>query len=303
MTLFTILILLIFFSSKRVKWISDWSKRIITKPYNYYTLLTLLVVGFFGQLDYTDRWGCIVGGESIFDTKNILFSSISIILILTSFLFKHRILKISLLVIELAFWIFKLFYFKGGYVVSIIAAPDPIISFYDSLTLALRFFIITELLRTNIKTIYILICTLTINAIKVFGYPTQLSMIVEGKKSKQRAEITKDKLIGNWTGIYEHDSTYMNETIHIQDSTSIRFDSLSITLFNFREIDSLQLKMEFNYEFSGHFYYENRDDWRNKYSFWIRNLTSDSLDFIFTQSLDDYIFKLTKTPTKNVDIK
>jgi hypothetical protein len=303
MILFTILILIIFFSAKRVVWISDWYKRIITEPYSYYILLTLLVIGFFGQLDYTDRWGCIVGGESIFDTKNILFSSISVILILTSFIFNPRILKISLIVVELAFWIFKLFYFKGGYVVSIVAAPDPIISFYDSLTLAMRLFIITGLLRTNIKTIYILICTLTIMAIKVFGFPTQLSMIVEGEKSKQRAEFTKEKLIGDWTGIYEYDSTYMSETTHIKDSATIRFDSLYITLYDFRDIDSLQLKMEFDYEFGGHFHSGIKDDWRNQYDFWIRNLTSDSLDIILTQSLDDYFFKLRKTPPNNVYTK
>ena len=164
MILFTILILIIFFSAKRVERIADWYKKTITEPYNYYSLLILLVIGFFGHLDYTDRWGCVIGGESIFDIKNILFSSISVTLILSSFLLRPRILKISIALIELAFWIFKLFYFKGGYVVSIAAVPDPIISFYDSLTLALRLFIITGLMRTNIKTIYILVCTLTIMA-------------------------------------------------------------------------------------------------------------------------------------------
>ncbi|MFB6320799.1 hypothetical protein [Saccharicrinis sp. FJH54] len=296
MILFTILILIIFFSAKRVEWIANWYKKIITEPYNYYALLILLVIGFFGHLDYTDRWGCIVGGESIFDTKNILFSSISVTLILISFFLRLRILKVSLVLVELAFWIFKLFYFKGGYVVSIAAAPDPIISFYDSLTLALRLFIITGLIRTNIKSIYIIICTLTIMAIKVFGFPTQLSMIVEGEKSKQRAEITKKKLIGDWTGIYEYDSTYMGKTTHIVDSATIRFDSLFITIYDFQEIDSLQLKMEFDYEFGGHFHNGIKNDWRNQYDFWIRNLTSDSLDIILTQSLDDYFFKLIKTP-------
>jgi len=174
MILFTLLILIIFFTAKRVVWISDWYKRIITQPYNYYALLGLLVFGFFTNLDYNDRWGCIVGGESIFDTKNILFSSISIILVASSFIIKSRILKLSFVLIEFVFWIAKLFYFKGGYVVSIAAAPDPIVSFYDSTALALRLFIITGLLKANIKIIYILICTLIIMAIKVFGFPTQL---------------------------------------------------------------------------------------------------------------------------------
>lgn len=296
MILFTILVLIIFFSAKRVDWISDWYKRIISQPYNYYTLLVLLVIGFFGQLDYTDRWGCFVGGESIFDSKNILFSSISVTLILTSFLFRPRILKISLLIIELAFWTFKLFYFKGGYVVSIAAAPDPIISFYDSLTLALRLFIITGLLRTNIKVIYILICTLTIMAIKVYGFPTQLSMIVEEKKSLERAQSTKEKLIGEWIGIYEYDSTHLNETIQLIDSAILRFDTNKVTLLNFRNIDSIQLYMDFNSEFWGFIHENKKDNWENYYDFGIKNISTDSLEITLTHSLDYYRFKLRKTP-------
>jgi len=301
MILFTILVLIIFFSAKRFDWISDLYKRIISQPYNYYILLALLVIGFFGKLDYTDRWGCFVGGESIFDAKNILFSSISVTLILTSFLLKPKILKISLVIIELGFWILKLFYFKGGYVVSIAAASDPIISFYDSLTLALRLFIITGLLRTNIKTIYILICTLTIMAIKVFGFPTQLSMITEEKKSLERAGLTKEKLIGEWIGVYEHDSTYLHETILLIDSATIKFDSNRVTLFDFRDIDSIQLYMDFNSEFWGFIHEKKKDDWENYYDFWIRSISADSLQITLTKSLTDYRFKMKrKTPPDRI---
>jgi len=298
MILFTILVLIIFFSAKRVDWISDWYKRIISQPYNYYSLLALLVIGFLGQLDYTDRWGCFVGGESIFDTKNILFSSISIILILTSFFLRPRILKIAVILVELAFWILKLFYFKGGYVVSIAAAPDPVISFYDSVTLTLRLFIIVELLRSNIKTIYILICTLIIMAIKVFGFPTQLSMIAEEKESLERAELTKEKLVGEWTGIYEYDSTTLNETLQFIDSATIRFDTNMVTLLDFRNIDSIQLFLDFNSEFWGYIHERKEDDWVNYYDFWIRNITTDSLEITLTQSLDYYRFKMRKNATQ-----
>ena len=61
--------------------------------------------------------------------------------------------------------------------------------------------------------------------------------------------------------------------------------------------------MEFDYEFGGHFHNGIKDDWRNQYDFWIRNLTSDSLDIILTQSLDDYFFKLIKTLPNNVYTK
>jgi hypothetical protein len=298
MILFTILILIIFFSAKRVERIADWYKKTITEPYNYYSLLILLVIGFFGHLDYTDRWGCIIGGESIFDIKNILFSSISVTLILSSFLLRPRILKISIALIELAFWIFKLFYFKGGYVVSIAAAPDPIISFYDSLTLALRLFIITGLMRTNIKTIYILVCTLTIMAIKVFGFPTQMSMLVEEKKSLESAQFTKEKLIGEWTGFYEYDSTSLNETIQLIDSATLRFDTNKVTLLDFRNLDSIQLYMDFNSEFSGFIHEKKKGDWENYYDFWIKNISTDSLEITLTHSLDYYRFKLRKNATQ-----
>ncbi|MCC5918636.1 MAG: hypothetical protein JJU02_15040 [Cryomorphaceae bacterium] len=151
MILFTILILIVYFASKRIDWISIWSHKIVMQPYNYLALLGLLILGFFAQLDYTDSWGCVIREEAIFSLKNILFSTISIIFILISFLFKPRNLKITFIVIELAFWIFKLFYFKGGYVVAIGGTPDPIISFYDTTTLALRLFILEELLNFKVK--------------------------------------------------------------------------------------------------------------------------------------------------------
>ena len=299
MILFTLLILIIFFTAKRVVWISDWYKRIITQPYNYYALLGLLVFGFFTNLDYNDRWGCIVGGESIFDTKNILFSSISIILVASSFIIKSRILKLSFVLIEFVFWIAKLFYFKGGYVVSIAAAPDPIVSFYDSTALALRLFIITGLLKANIKIIYILICTLIIMAIKVFGFPTQLRMFAEEKKSLQRAELTKNELLGKWIGIYEYDSTSNNRTIQLFDSATMIFDTNTVTLIDFRNADSIQLFVDFNSEFWGYIHKRNKDDWKNQYDFWIRNLSADSLEITLMQSLDYYKFKMVKTPPNN----
>jgi hypothetical protein len=207
MILFAILILIIFFSAKRVVWISDWYKKIISYPYNYLFLLGLLVLGFFTRLDYTDRWGCIIGGEPIFEFKNILFSTISISLILLSYLTRNKTLKLSFVIAELLFWAFKLFYYKGGYVVSIAAAPDPIISFFDTTTLSLRLFIIFGLLRPEIKIRFVLITTLVIMAIKVFLFPTQLIMQVEEKESLKRSEKTKQKLLGNWIGTFEYDES------------------------------------------------------------------------------------------------
>ena len=250
MILFLILVLIIFFSAKRVVWISDWNKKIISYPYNYLLLLGLLILGFFTRLDYTNRLGCITGSEPIFEFKNIVFSTISVSLILLSYLTRNKALKLSFVIAELLFWTFKLFYYKGGYVVSIAAAPDPLISFYDTTTLSLRLFIIFGLFRPGIKTKFVLITTLVIMAIKVFLFPTQLIMQVKEKESLKRSEQTKQKLFGSWIGIYEYDSTYMSKTTHIVDSTFIEFNTTSIILFNFKNVDSIQL-MEFQYEYGG----------------------------------------------------
>ena len=135
-------------------------------------------------------------------------------------------------------------------------------------------------------------------AIKVFGFPTQLSMIVEEKKSLERVPFTKEKLIGEWIGIYEYDSTSLNETIQLTDSATLRFDTNKVTILDFRNIDSIQLYVDFSSEFWGFIHEKKKDDWENYYDFWIRNISSDSLEITLTHSLDYYKFKLRKNATQ-----
>ena len=65
---------------------------------------------------------------------------------------------------------------------------------------------------------------------------------IEEKESLKRSELTKQNLVGKWIGIYEYDSTYMNETTHIADSSFIEFDTNSITLYDFRKVENIRLK-------------------------------------------------------------
>jgi len=296
MILFSILALIIFFSAKRIEWVSNWYNKIISQPFNYRILLGLLVIGFLLKLDYTNRFGCLVGGESIFDTKNILFSTISVSLILSSYLLNNRFFKLSMVTVELLFWVFKLFYFKGGYVVSIGGIPDPAISFFDTLTLSLRLFIIIKLLQVDFKTIYLILITLIIMSIKIFAYPIPMIMIIEDQESLKRSEITIQKLQGNWTGIYEYDSISMNDPVHIIDTSTIIFKDNSINIFDFKGQDSIQLNYQFEYEFGGNLNSGKENDWDNYYDFSIPSITTDSLKIDLTQSLNYYRFKLKKSP-------
>jgi len=96
MILFLILILLIWLISKKSEKVRFWQEKIIQQPLNYYLLLGLLVVGFIFRLDYTDRFGCFVSAEPIFELRNILFSAISTTLVLLSFFSKKRTIKLTL---------------------------------------------------------------------------------------------------------------------------------------------------------------------------------------------------------------
>ena len=141
-------------------------KEVLNLPYGYYFLFTLVLIGFYFRLDYTEQFGCFVREEPILDGKNITFSSISFVLILVSYVMRNRKMKIIFLLLELMFWLFKLFYFKGGYVVGIIGSVDLVIYFYDVLNLIVRLYIISIVTRINIKEVYIIIIALLVILIK-----------------------------------------------------------------------------------------------------------------------------------------
>ena len=87
---FLILIFVIWLISKKSERVRYWKEKIIQQPFNYYLLTGLLIIGFFFRLDYSDRFGCIIGEEPVFEAKNILFSVTSMILVLLSFFSKKK---------------------------------------------------------------------------------------------------------------------------------------------------------------------------------------------------------------------
>lgn len=202
MIIFLVLVAIIWLVSKKSEKVRFWKEKLIQQPFNYYLLISLLVIGFFSRLDYSDRFGCIVFAEPIFEFKNILFSTISIILVLLSLLIKKREVKLTLIFCELLFWIFKLSFFKGGYVVGVLGTADPIISLFDTTTLALRLIIINSLLKTSINQIYILICTLIVMSMKIHFFPLPHSFYVDQRKFELESKNTKNFLTkGEWVEI------------------------------------------------------------------------------------------------------
>lgn len=235
MILFLILVAVIWFISKKNRKIRFWKNKIIQPPFNYYLLIGMLIIGFFFRLDYSDRFGCIVFKEPVFELRNILFSAISITLVLLSFFAKKRTIKLTFISFELVFWLYKFFLFKGGYVVGAIATADPLISLYDTTTLALRLFIINSLLKVSINQIYPLICTIIIISVKIYIFPLPFSFYVEVRKSELEGEITKNFLTkGEW--VENKDTT---------EKTRIVFLPENVAFYNFQNNDTLSFNQIF----------------------------------------------------------
>jgi len=228
MLTFLILIAIIWGVSRWSEKARSWKNKLIQQPLNYYILLGLLVVGFFFQLDYSIRFGDIITREySIFELKSILFSATSITLVLLSFFFKKRAIKLTFISLELLFWLSKLFLFKGGYVTG--WGVDPLISLYDTTALALRFFIIRSLLKTNINPIYALICTVIVMYIKIYIFPVSYCFYAEQRKFQLESENAKIFLTkGEWI-----------ENKDITAKIRVVFYSENAVIYNLKGRDSL----------------------------------------------------------------
>ncbi|MFZ1530416.1 MAG: hypothetical protein WAT19_16800 [Ferruginibacter sp.] len=108
------------------------------------SLLVLLAAGFILNLENNEQEGCIVPNEPVFNAKNIFYSLISGILFTAAIISKEKERRLRLLTIELAFWLLKFFYWKGGYAVGIGGIPLFTVVLYDSAALSLRLLLLNH---------------------------------------------------------------------------------------------------------------------------------------------------------------
>jgi len=108
-------------------------------------LLGWVIFGFLTRLDYTTAAGCLSWAEPILEPRNILFSTISFLLIIWAFKTKNINTRKIIIGAELIYWVTKLMIFKGGYNVGFGSVPDITIVFYDLIAIALRFFVLIQL--------------------------------------------------------------------------------------------------------------------------------------------------------------
>ena len=144
-----------------------WVDRLSNSITTYAILIGWTIFGFFNNLDYTQDWGCIVSSEPIFSTENIFYSGITIGLLSIGVFIPLRSVGKVLLACELLFWLYKLFFIKGGYVVGFGGIPSSSVLAFDSIALTLRLIIINQICRLNIKPIFLLVIGFIFMVLKV----------------------------------------------------------------------------------------------------------------------------------------
>jgi hypothetical protein len=180
-------------------------------------LVIWLIIGFFFNLDYSNRWGCIIGREPIFGKLNVIFSSTSIFLTIIASVRTKKSIKLCIHLMELCFWTGKLMIYKGGYATGIAGIPSTEIVFYDFIAIILRLLVIRSL-WTNMKTSIVLLLTLMIISTKIFAFQTQKTILWEHEESLERAKMTLKKMQGDWTGIKTFEKSFSDTILRNSDS-------------------------------------------------------------------------------------
>ena len=220
------------------KWVNNYKNWGIglNEKNGFKFLLRWLIIGFFLRLDYLDNWGCVVGLEPFWESRNILFSAISIGLIYWAFKTENQNLKKLLCLTELVYWISKLIIFKGGYVVGFGGSPDPTIVFYDLISALARIYIISQIVNVKkFKFIKIAIIALLIMGVKIEVFSTPIYMVYEENQSIERAKEIRKEIIGEWKGDYQK---MEYEQILKSDRAQIKIDSNSIFITNVEGLES-----------------------------------------------------------------
>lgn len=120
-------------------------------------LIIWTITGFFTRWDNNMIIGCNIYAEQIFDLDNVFFTTASVILLTTGFLFQTKGEGFWFLLFELLYWLIKLFYIKGGYAVSIAGVPLFSVLFFDMIALCLRIMLLNSVLQFKFRNNFIFI--------------------------------------------------------------------------------------------------------------------------------------------------
>jgi hypothetical protein len=152
----TLLLLVVGLVLLKLKPKYSWLNKLLSADWIFYSLILFIVIGFLLRLDNNESFGCIIMDNPTFSFDNILYSGISIGLLTFGYKTQQKNIQLIILSGELLFWLYKLFFLKGGYAVGLGGVPMVSVLWYDLVALSLRLLLIKQIAKPQLNFIWIL---------------------------------------------------------------------------------------------------------------------------------------------------
>jgi hypothetical protein len=163
----------------------------------FWFLITWTLFGFFAQQDFSERCGCLTHSRNLFSLDYIIFSAISLILFILSFLIKNKGIRVSLICIELAYWLFKLYFIKSGYIGGM---GILVFKYYDFFGLLGRLLILNTLTGQKLKEFLLVLIAGLLIIIKMLGVPCNANFVYRDYINPYYNRTLLNQLNGEWHG-------------------------------------------------------------------------------------------------------
>ncbi len=199
-------------------------------------LLGWVVFGFLSLLDNPIGMNCVFTLDLVFEPKNLLYTSVSIILLFWASKITRLKYKRILFLSEFSFWLVKLLLLKGGYEVDFDIFPEPTIIIYNLIGVFLRITIIFHLFHIDSGVGKAAVLAMLLVGIKVHFFPISLAEHLQGKQlTKARTEIHQ-ALIGKWVGSFfdKGMKASLLPIVMVFDSSSVSIQQKKANKVNYR---------------------------------------------------------------------
>jgi hypothetical protein len=246
-------------------------------------LLGMVIVGSILGIENSQAWGCVYGLEML-SIGNLIFLTISTLLLFKAFKSDSHRTVLLLVIIETAIWIIKYIFYKGGYVTGFGGTPNEINVLYDFIAIGTRIFLFLDI-ATHIrqKLLLAILLSIFIVALKInlFALPwfTQKMWEVDARNSSaQRIE-----LIGSYNGsIYQFSDSLTAQISLVIDTTHLMI----------QDKPAFDLKEKYFFEIYSPNYGEISNDIQG-YSMKIDKFDTDSLVFYLEDMyIKQYLVKM-----------
>ena len=189
------------------------------------SLLGIIVIGSIVGIENSQALGCVTGLEMI-SLGNLIFLTISSMLIIRAIQTSDSKILYKLLILETIIWIAKYLFYKGGYATGFGGTGNPTNVIYDFIAIGLRLWILLSISNhQKLKLITAISVSIFFVVLKiyVFAFPwfTKTMWELEDKRTEKQ----KIEILGNYSGSINQISNNQQEPI------KLRIDSNQLLCF------------------------------------------------------------------------